>query len=174
MKPIKAILRGLQIAVTAVLALLLAANLSLIAARLITGNPNARVLGFHWAVVMSGSMEPEISLDDLVISKKQKEYAPGDVITFVNGTSLTTHRIVGKTAAGFVTRGDANNSPDSGTVAPEEIVGRVVVTVPKIGLAVHFMKTPLGMMTIVLLALAVIELPHLLGQRSKVKDQRPQ
>ncbi len=165
MKPIKAILRGLQIAATAVLALLLAANISLAAARLITGKQNARVLGFHWAVVMSGSMEPEISLDDLVISKKQKTYAPGDIITFVNGTSLTTHRIVSVADRGFVTQGDANNAPDSTPVAQEDIVGKVVATVPKIGLALHFMKTPLGMMTIILAGLAIIELPQLLGHR---------
>ena len=106
------ILRLLSALLTAALALLLAANVYVIAVRAVTGEEQPTVLGFTAAVVVTGSMSPAIEPGDLVVCRRAAEYGEGDVIMFRSGASLVTHRIVGDTPDGFTTRGDANNVAD--------------------------------------------------------------
>ena len=152
-------LRVLSAIVTVILALLLAANVYVIAARAVTGEPQPTVFGFSAAVVVTGSMSPAIEPGDLVVCRRSADYAVGDVITFRSGASLVTHRIVGGTAEGFTTRGDANNVADADPVPRGAVVGKVVFTVPKLGIFIEKLRTPLGMTVLVLIGFALIELP---------------
>ena len=153
------LLRTLSALLAAVLALLLAANVYVIAARAVTGEAQPTVLGFSAAVVVTGSMSPAIEPGDLVVCRRAADYAPGDVITFRSGASLVTHRIVGETPDGFTTRGDANNVADTDPVPHGAIVGRVVFTVPRLGIFIEKIRTPLGMTLLVLIGFALIMLP---------------
>ena len=152
-------LRVLSAVITAVLALLLAANVYVIAARAVTGEPQPTVLGFSAAVVVTGSMSPAIEPGDLVVCRRSADYAVGDVITFRSGASLVTHRIVGDTPSGFTTKGDANNVADADPVPRGAVIGKVVFTVPKLGIFIEKLRTPLGMTVLVLIGFALIELP---------------
>lgn len=152
-------LRVLSAIVTVILALLLAANVYVIAARAVTGDPQPTVLGFSAAVVVTGSMSPAIEQGDLVVCRRSEDYAVGDVITFRSGASLVTHRIVGSAENGFVTQGDANNVADADPVPRSAVIGKVVFTVPKLGIFIEKLRTPLGMTVLVLIGFALIELP---------------
>ena len=152
-------LRILSALITAALALLLAANVYVIAARAVTGEPQPTVFGFSAAVVVTGSMSPAIEPGDLVVCRSSADYTVGDVITFRSGTSLVTHRIVGSAENGYTTKGDANNVADADPVPNGAIVGRVVFTVPKLGIFIEKLRTPLGMTVLVLIGFALIELP---------------
>ena len=152
-------LRVLSAIVTVILALLLAANVYVIAARAVTGEPQPTVFGFSAAVVVTGSMSPAIEPGDLVVCRSSADYAVGDVITFRSGASLVTHRIVGDTPDGFTTKGDANNVADADPVPRGAVVGKVVFTVPKLGIFIEKLRTPLGMTVLVLIGFALIELP---------------
>ncbi len=165
MKAIKIIWRVLQSVLLVLLSVILLCNLYVIGAKALLHEENPTVFGWSWAVILSGSMEPEISLDDLIVNKAQDAYEVGDIITFENGSSLTTHRIVGKTETGFITKGDANNTEDTNPVAQERIVGKVVFSVPKVGLVIGYLKTPMGMLCMVLLGFCLIEIPYLLEKR---------
>ncbi len=169
MKAIKIIWRVLQSVLLVLLSVILLCNLYVIGAEALLHEENPTVFGWSWAVVLSGSMEPEISLDDLIVNKAQDAYEVGDVITFENGSSLTTHRIVGISESGYITKGDANNTEDTNPVAQERIVGKVVFSVPKVGLVIGYLKTPLGMLCMVLLGFCLIEIPYLL---EKQKNER--
>lgn len=162
MKPIKILWKILQGVLLVLLAAILLCNLYVIGARAVLHEDNPTVFGFSWAVILSGSMEPEISLDDIIVNKAQDSYQVGDVITFENGSSLTTHRIVGVSEKGFITKGDANNTEDTAPVPQEQILGRVIFSVPKVGLVLGNLKTPLGMLCLVLLCFCLIEIPYLL------------
>ena len=153
------ILRLFSALLTAALALLLAANVYVIAVRAVTGEEQPTVLGFTAAVVVTGSMSPAIEPGDLVVCRRSADYAVGDVITFRSGTSLVTHRIVGSTPDGFTTTGDANNVADADPVPRGAVVGKVVFTVPKLGIFIEKLRTPLGMTVLVLIGFALIELP---------------
>lgn len=147
---------------TTVLALLLAMNIYTIAARHFTGNIQPTVFGWSWAVVVSGSMSPEIEVDDLVVIHEQEEYTVGEIISYKSGQSLVTHRIVGQDGQAFQTKGDFNNTVDMNPVSKDNIVGKVVKIVPGVGRYLTFLRTPLGMTLMVLLGVGIIEIPHLI------------
>ena len=98
---------------------------------------------------------------------KKKKYQCGDIITFSDGAFVTTHRIVEETAEGFITRGDYNNVSDPEVVTQEQIRGRVVKIIPKLGSVFLFMRTPLGTMIILIAGLLLLFLPERLGRLLK-------
>lgn len=162
MRKLKPALRIANIAVTVLLAFMLISNVYCIIARAVTGDPAPKFLGFSSAVVISGSMSDTIEVNDLIICHEQSDYAKGDIITYISESgSLITHRIVSESDAGFITQGDANNTPDRTPVADDDIVGKVVCIIPAIGLFIEFMRTPLGLMCITFIGLLILVLPTL-------------
>ena len=70
--------------------------------------------GYAMLEVVSGSMEPNISIGDMVIiDTKVKDFKVKDIVTFKDvNNSYVTHRILEITDEGFLTKGDANNKDD--------------------------------------------------------------
>jgi signal peptidase len=97
------------------------------------------LLGFRPVSIVSGSMAPALRVGDLVIvqSVPAIDIEVGDVIQYRDGDRTTIHRVVevrsseGPTV--FVTKGDANSSPDPRPVSVDQILGRARLSVPKIG-----------------------------------------
>lgn len=158
-KFLKSVAKIAQILITTSLALLLSCNLYLVVMARAFGIENPTIFGYSTAVVVSGSTEPALSVDDLILNHTQDSYEEGDIITFRNGGSLTTHRIVEIADTGYVTQGDANNTPDLDVVQANAVVGRVVWAIPYIGSALAFLKTPLGMVILIFTGLCILELP---------------
>jgi len=84
-------------------------------------------------VVKTGSMEPVLNvgdvilIDDTVKPDEIKVGPDGDVIVFRKPGSreLIVHRAIGKTAEGFITKGDANPGIDFWSPVPyENLIGR--------------------------------------------------
>lgn len=161
MKMIIKIVRGVVIAL---LCLLLALNLWLIAARVFLHQDLPKVFGFSQAVVMSGSMEPLFSAGDVVVFQEQDSYAVGDVVIFRRDGVFITHRIAGQQEDHFITKGDANNTEDQQLLAPEYIEGRLVLIIPGIGAVMNFLRSPLGILLIVVVGLLLVELPEIWGR----------
>lgn len=121
----------------------------------ITGN-------IKFLTVLSGSMEPTIHTGAIVMVKPMSEYNVGDVITFKLSGEKTpvTHRIYevrekdGQKA--YITKGDANNSPDTGEISLSAIEGRVLCDVPYIGYAVDFVRKPVGFMLVIIVPAVII------------------
>ncbi|MDR2702829.1 MAG: signal peptidase I [Cellulomonadaceae bacterium] len=101
-----------------------------------------RLLGAEPLTVLTGSMQPALRPGDIVVVQPTavENLSVGDIITFqqISGDpTLTTHRIVnivrdGNAVIEVVTRGDANNTDDAPLI-PEQIVGRVVYSIPLLG-----------------------------------------
>ena len=117
---------------------------------------------FGWKpfIVLSGSMETQISAGDIVVVKEidTKELKKGDIIAFKDGNIVITHRIDevteidGKTQ--YITKGDNNSTQDIGYVLPEQIEGVFKFKVSRLGNLAMFIQTPLGM--IVCLSIPII------------------
>jgi signal peptidase len=98
---------------------------------------------FQPALVGSGSMEPKMYPGDVVIIAKVQadNIETGDVIQFRVPEEVTImHRVIEiqETEGGskvFITKGDANDEPDSEPVLPDNVVGKAVLTIPKVGWA---------------------------------------
>ena len=108
---------------------------------------------FGWRIdtVLSGSMEPELKIGSVVITRSipQDEIMKGDIITFISPTDheLTSHRVSTKIDGSplyFETKGDANEESDSYLVPASAVEGKVVFSLPYIGYVTRFIKTPIG------------------------------
>ena len=115
------------------------------------------VMGFGNAVIISGSMEPAIDIGDMVIVHKQNGYEVGDVVSYHSSTPVT-HRIVEKTPDGYITQGDANNARDQ-EIEKSRVIGKVIKIIPKVGTVIFFFQEPLGMVLLLLVLFALIEIP---------------
>lgn len=146
-----------KVVLCAAAAILLVYNVYVMIARM-AGNGMPKVFGTAFASVTTGSMSPEINAGDFIVVRGQDDYEEGDVITFFDERSgvYVTHRIAEKRAdgSGFVTKGDANSSPDPYIVASDDIVGEVVAVARGLGSFVTFVQSPVGTVT----AVAVIAL----------------
>lgn len=159
-----------QISITVLLAILLTCNLYLIGMERVMGVEHPTIFGYSTAVVASGSMEPALSVDDMILNHVQNVYRAGDIITFQNGNSLVTHRVVEVTDEGYVTKGDANNAADLDLVSTEAVVGRVVGRIPGVGKALFFLRTPLGILILIFIGLFMIELPFFFQRQREQTD----
>ena len=151
--------------ITALLAFLLICNLYTIGARYLTGHPQPTVFGWTWAVVLSGSMEPEIQVNDIVVAHKEESYNVGDIVTYTSRDSIVTHRIVAEDSDYYTTKGDQNNTEDTHPVPKSSVIGKVTYVIPGVGLFIQYLRTPLGMTCLVLIGLLLIEIPYLLDKR---------
>lgn len=134
------------------LTLLILANFYLGINKAVTRNPVPMVGGFAPLIVLSGSMEPAIHPGDVVVIRGQRaeQYKIGDIATYLEGQTIYTHRIVGREGSLFILQGDNNNTVDE-PVKPDQFVGKVLLTIPKIGLAMLFFQKPAGLAVLALL-----------------------
>ncbi len=82
-------------------------------------------LGFHFYVVETPSMATKAPVGTLVVVHAKDTYAVGDVISYQAKTRVYTHRIVDRTAQGWITKGDLNGAADPLPVTDDQIIGTV-------------------------------------------------
>ncbi len=116
----------------------------------------------RFAVVRSGSMEPEFSAGDLVFLRPVRQVEVGDVVAFrtprgIDGSvSRLLHRVVAVDDSGdrFTTKGDANPEPDPFKVGLESLLGEATgFKVPFAGYVVLFLQSQLGLIWLAIIAL---------------------
>lgn len=80
--------------------------------------------------VVGGSMEPALRSGDMVLVSDAAPEVRDIVLLEQPGHGPVLHRVVGRRAGLFVTRGDANPTDDRTLARPEWVRGRVAVVVP--------------------------------------------
>lgn len=102
-------------------------------------NGISKVFGVKFYCVISGSMEPVISVNDVIIIKQvdDDEIKKGDIITFTINNETITHRVVDvqrdKDGYYYITKGESNNTNDSQKVMYKNVEGKYIYKIPKIG-----------------------------------------
>jgi signal peptidase len=112
--------------------------------------------GYSCFRVITGSMEPELSVNDMVIVTARDAYEVGDVVVFQSYGSLVVHRIVSIDGESVITQGDANDTPDP-AIKLSDIKGEVVTAIPYVGLILSFIRSPLGIILILGTAFFLME-----------------
>ena len=138
------------VAVVGVLALIVAVMTRLSAKQEYT------IFGHPVMTVLSGSMTPAIRTGDLIWDKQIQSTAQastlhvGQIISFRDPSApskVLTHRIhaVNQTAGqvtAYVTKGDANNAPDSVAVPPSNVIGIYEGKIPRGGYVLNALHQP--------------------------------
>ena len=104
---------------------------------------NTGFFKYRTLVIGSDSMKQYIAKGDVVLVRKTspeevKELKKGDIIAFNTTSKIVVHRIYKiiekKDSLYFVTKGDNNNQIDQGIVEPNNLVGKVILRIKKVGL----------------------------------------
>jgi len=135
-------------------------------------------LGYTPLVIDTGSMSPEFEAGDLAVIKTTdmpERLRVGQIICYKTGKVYITHRIdhIEYADSGelmYVTKGDANNVPDTVRVAPSQILGVYEHHLDGVGSFVLFLQSPLGMATCVVLPAIALFAGFYFLERRKVKQ----
>lgn len=99
-----------------------------------------KAFGYHIYTVISGSMEPKIPIGSLVYIRDSapEDMVTDDVIAYYGASdqaSIITHRVVeNRMLMGeFITKGDANKTKDMNPIPYANFIGKVVLSIPKVG-----------------------------------------
>ena len=140
-------------------------------AKSLTGNVLPMPFGYGAAVVLTGSMEPTIMTDEMIIVKAQENYEVGDVVVYQSGYSLVVHRIVAMDDQTVMTRGDANNVDDE-PMELSRIKGEVIAHIPHVGTVIQVLKSPVA--TVILIAGVILIVEMSFRKKKEDDDQQLQ
>jgi len=183
-KPSK-LMSALGLILCIVFGAMLLCNLTIIIKGTLYPEKPPSVLGITPMVVLSGSMSgnapDHIEIGDLIFVDKIEAQAleAGDVIAFMEGKVVVTHRILevftgddGKLQ--YVTKGDANNAADLEPVHEDDLVGIYKFRIPKVGDFALFLQTPLGMVLFIGVPMLAFILYDLIRRRhyAKLENER--
>ena len=83
-----------------------------------------------------------------------------------------THRVFNITDEGFITKGDANEDPDQWKVKKENVIGKLILTIPYIGYLGYFVRTPIGFILLIVIPVTIIiiiEIRNIIKEVKKTK-----
>ena len=120
-------------------------------------------MGYTPLIVESGSMSPEFDANDLVIIKQPEDagdLAEGDVISYLSGNSIVSHRIIKVEVEDditmYTTQGDANNTADPVRVSETQVIGTYITHIDDLGTFALFMQSTTGRLLFTALPIILI------------------
>lgn len=112
------------------------------------------------AVVLTGSMEPTIGVDDLIVVEKTNDYEIGDIVVYKSGNMLVVHRIVSIDGETVRTSGDANDGALDEPINIKVIDGEVIDVIPNLGRVLKFFKSPIGIVIVMSVSILLLILSY--------------
>ena len=142
-------------------------TVSIIFFLLLFGNPQSSVMGYSFMRVITGSMEPAIISESLIIIRNTDplELEIGDIVTFARGNNTTiTHRIYeiipnyNDGVSGFRLIGDAVGIPDPGIIEGQNTIGRVIFVSYPLGQALALFQEYFWYVVIFVIVLLILSI----------------
>jgi len=119
--------------------------------------------GYRTLVVISGSMSPFLNVGDVAVINVRtdpNDVRVGDVIAFYFSRDIVIHRVIqvlNTNPIAYVTKGDANESPDPYRVSQSALLGRYVFKIPLLGYAwIYLMQVFLNYQNLVIAVILVM------------------
>lgn len=120
------------------------------------------ILGYKPFIVLSGSMETELSKGDLAIVRNVdvNDLKEKDIIAFREKDGyVVTHRIVSVFKNGdnvyFITKGDNNNTNDNGMVKSNRVEGKYVTKINGFGNVLLVLQKPITLIVILIIIVLI-------------------
>jgi len=136
-------------------------NFTLIIKSFINPNEIPDFLGYKTFVIVSGSMEPTIMTQDAILVKEvpQDEIKINDIISFSQGESIITHRVIGIVKDDgmikYRTKGDNNNIEDKKKTTYEQIEGKYQFKLKQLGVVTKMLKSKITLIILVLIIILI-------------------
>ena len=108
---------------------------------LVTSNNYFELFGYSVFNVATGSMEPTIKQNDIIVVKMHDKYNVDDIVTFEKDDAYITHRVIIINDNNIITKGDANNTNDV-AVDKKAVLGRVIKIIHNAGLWQKILTSP--------------------------------
>lgn len=144
-----------------IIAIILIYNIILIIVSSINGK-NFNILGYKAYIVTTDSMQPSINAGDIVIVKngKKDKIRQGDVITFNQNDEVITHRVIKniteESNVEYITKGDNNNTEDTFKVKYDDVIGKVIITIPYLGKIISILDNKIIILILLLVILIIV------------------
>lgn len=154
-------------------------NFTLIIKSFIHPKQTPDFFGYKSFVIVSGSMEPAIKKGDAIIVKEvpEEEIKANDIISFMQGQTNVTHRIIDITIENGVrkykTKGDNNNSEDKEKITYEQIEGKYQLKINQFGVVTNILKSKITLMILILIIIVMyVYKSRMENKRQKRKEKR--
>lgn len=133
----------------------------------LNGEVTPSIFGITPLIITSGSMNSNVNdalkPGDLIFVEEIdiKQLKIGDVIAFYRDDKIVTHRIFSikkNTTNDFeiITKGDMNNTIDEKNVSKNELIGKFVFKIPKVGYLITFLQLYFWLICLCCLFIALI------------------
>lgn len=130
------------------------------------------IFGYKPFIVLSGSMETEIRMGDLIVTKniEPKSLKVDDVIAFRDAEdTVTTHRIIDIVekdgVSYFITKGDNNDSQDQNLVEYKDVEGIYLFRIPSVGSVLNSLAEPTTIVIVLLGITAIFAVSFILSSK---------
>lgn len=141
-------------------------------AKNVAGDNMPMPFGVGISVVLSGSMDPELSVDDVIIVKKTDDYGVDDMVVFNDHGILVVHRVISIDGDNITTKGDANNTADE-PITRDVVKGKVIKVLPGAGKAFDILRSPLAAVIVFGAAILLMELSFKKEKKEADDDLEP-
>lgn len=132
-------------------------------------------------IIRSESMKPAIDMGDMIIVGPDggifsKDIAPGTIVTYRMENAVVTHRVLSIDGQTILTKGDAVKDPDPQRVPISQVLGVVILTIPKLGFVSAFLHSkPAWLLLIIgpaIILLVVILREIIIGYKNYACNRR--
>lgn len=135
------------------------------------------LFGHHVFVIRTGSMEPELNIDDVIISRQYKgeDLVAGDVVTYIGKEGVmkgqpVTHEVVRVDGNTVVTKGVANPTEDK-PITRSDIVSVMVYKTVVLDKIYRVLNSTPGFICLIVLPLTAMIVAEIIGTVREIKKE---
>ena len=166
------------------LSTILIGNITFIVKGALNPNTPPTVFGVVPLVALSGSMDGDMDnsfgAGSMVIMKKVSSVQVGDIVAFRDPASknelvIVTHRVIDVQVVDgeprYFTQGDANNTPDMGSIGNDDLIAEYVCHIEGLGNFAMFLREPIGMLLFIGLPILIFVFYDIIRNRLAEKKK---
>ena len=128
--------------------------------------------GYTIFEVASGSMEPALSIHDVVLVhiNDTKDIKENDIVTYIKDNTFITHRVIFVDGDMVTVKGDANNTIDS-PINKDIIIGKVVKVFPELGIWKQILTEP-KILVVIFITLILFDIALSYKGKEEIKEEK--
>ena len=127
--------------------------------------------GYTFFEVASGSMEPTLKINDVILVKIGNDnLIKGDIVAFYSENAVITHRILFIDGTIITVKGDNNNVVDK-PIVREQVIGKVIKIIPELGIWKKVLTEPKILLAI-FITLLLFDFALSYGDKDKKFDKK--